>query len=82
MTYADFYLVLRESEQYAADPRLSLNARQAATKQILSIQMRIAEMGLTREKLAELAKGNGSFVLTPRNRQYSRPPKSLSAAAP
>lgn len=81
MTYADCYFVLRESEQHAADLKSSPSARQAATERILSVQKRVAEMGLTREKLAELAKGNGSFELRPGKRQYSRPPKRGSAAA-
>jgi hypothetical protein len=82
MTYADFYFVLRESEQQAANPSLSPSVRENAAKLILSVQLYMAEMGLTREKLAELAKGNGSFVLTPRNRQYTNSPKKMSAVTP
>lgn len=81
MTYADFYFVLCESEHHAADPRRSLSTRLVATKRILGIQTRMVEMGLTREKLAELAKGNGSFELKPGKRQYNRPLKRVSVAA-
>ena len=80
MRYTDFYQVLRELEQGAGDPNRSEAARLHMVHLLTRAHARMTEMGLTREKLADLAKGNDSFVLKPGKRQSSRPVREQSAA--